>query len=75
MSTELTQAELPDWDPEYMPKLLKTLDPFTYQTVMNALRGMRAKYPSYRDDQLLIYMVCELQMKLNMVVSLKGIKA
>lgn len=38
--------------------LFRYIDDSVYEKVYNKLVALRTKYPSYRDDQLLMFMLC-----------------
>ena len=39
-------------------KLFRSVDPTTYKLVFNGLKKMREMMRGYRDDELLMYMLC-----------------
>ncbi len=41
------------------PKLLEDIDWSVYNRVMAELLALRLKHPYYRDDQLLVFMLCQ----------------
>lgn len=40
---------------EFTSKLMRSLDPNQLKQATDILEKMRAEYPSYRDDELLLY--------------------
>lgn len=49
-------------DRNKLPKLLRDVDSDVYDDIMIELKAMRDLYPEYRDDQLLVKMLCERKM-------------
>lgn len=42
-----------------LPKLFHKVNPNVYSDVMSRLQELRRLNPEYRDDQLLVFMVCQ----------------